>query len=77
MLSFEVTYKTGVRIVTHPSGVVSVYVTDEIKEHKQEIQTRIAELQAEVLELDKQIVFCTGETLWAKVKHIFRRDIVT
>ncbi len=74
MEAYTVTYKKGVQIITHASGVVNVYVTDDIKEHKTEVKERIVGLEKEVLELDKQIVLCKGETLIAKVKNIFRRS---
>ena len=77
MEAFTVEYKKGVQILTHLSGTVSVYVTSELKEHKQEIRSRIADLNQEVKELDKQIALCKGETVIAKVMNYFRREIVT
>ncbi len=77
MEAFTVEYKQGVQILTHASGVVSVYVTNELKEHKAEIQTEIRRLQDESKELDKQIALCKGETVIAKVMNYFRREIVT
>ncbi len=74
MASYTATYKEGVQIITHASGVVTVDVTSNIKEHKQDIQQNIAELEVQVRELDKQIKLCEGETVLAKVIHFIRRD---
>lgn len=61
-------------IITHPSGLVSVYITDELKEHKQEFLERIRENEAEIVLIDKQIKLTEGETVISKVLHLFRRD---
>lgn len=74
MSSYIITYKGGVQIVTHSSGLTNVYTQDELKEHKKEIRLEVKTYEAEIIEIDKQIKLCKGETLIAKVLHIFRKD---